>query len=121
MYDKVEVETSYPPDSQLQGRRLSKYEMRSDARSMRVHHRKAYSLQNLCEEIGGISEIIFLLGFFIIAPFSEHGFVLRAITKFYVMKETNVDNEAPNKFLDESTRNPLTTPKTQKLKMLGNK
>ena len=56
--------------------------------SMKVHTREAYTLLGIFEEIGGLSEIIFLLGFVIIAPIAEHGYVLRAISKFYLVKES---------------------------------
>ena len=71
---------------------------------------------NIFEEIGGLSEIIFLLGFVIIAPIAEHYYVLRAIAKFYVVKESLNDQRNEKKYLDESTRqiNPLTTLKKLK-------
>ena len=78
------LEKSYLNRTDIYGRGLAKVFYRHQG--VYVHTRKSYNVLDIMEELGGISEIIFLFGALIIGPLAPFLFTLAAISKFYIVK-----------------------------------
>lgn len=51
-----------------------------------VHTRKSYNVLDIMEELGGLSEIVFLFGAMLVGPLAPFFYTLQAISRFYIMK-----------------------------------
>jgi len=51
-----------------------------------LHTRKVYALFDAFGDFGGIKEVIMLVIGFLMAPISEHSFIVKAISKLYLAR-----------------------------------
>ena len=56
------------------------------ARNSIVHERACYSLLDIIDEIGGFTQVIFIVCAFLLSPISKHSFFLKATKKLYKAK-----------------------------------
>ena len=55
------------------------------------HTRQVYGILDLFGDLGGVVEVILMLGALSLSSFTEHSFVIKALQKFYQAATTNDD------------------------------
>ena len=55
------------------------------------HKREAYSLLDFIGDIGGVLDVIIMFIALVFAPFSEHSFIVNAVTSLYRFKTQNLE------------------------------